>query len=55
MLFTVFKKNLYLNNCKVIKRLQIRGREFCVFSVPFHLVWVRGCVLCVCVLSLLAV
>lgn len=50
MLFTVFKKNLYLSNCKVIERLQIQGREFCVSSsVPFHLVWVRGVVFCVCV------
>lgn len=34
MLFTVFKKNLYLSNCKVIERLQIQGREFCVFLSP---------------------
>ena len=33
-LFTVFKKNLYLNNCKVIEKLQIQRREFCIFLSP---------------------
>lgn len=34
MLFTVFKKNLYLNNCKVIEKLQIQCREFFIFLSP---------------------
>ena len=34
MLFTVFKKNLFLNNCKVIEKLHIQCREFCIFLSP---------------------
>ena len=49
MLLTVFKKNLFLNNCKVIEKLQIQCREFCIFLSPIPPVWVRV------VLSLLAV